>query len=354
MTTNVDSFESFHRWPGCDPLVASVLERIEAECRHRPPHTRYRSMLRMVGHQLQPALLACIRASTGNTLAFDVIFHTKGLANSLDDPACLDRDLCHLASIADEKIDETVDAIRQFVRWVAYHKPARVVPRGNRHLKGEIRHKRGTVEFTDYAEWPYCKLCGELSQLAEIVSTRYLSGINSVPGTNEDDVSPNFCRNHDPTLCPSGYKRAIRKFARFECIHRAIGREQKIDSRFRQRFSNQAFKGLNPEDVGNEESIYRLANSQIPASLILNPTEQLARRYASKISQEDVNPRTVLLAELMSIGMSSSDATHQLGISPQATSQMIKKSRGFFDFTRHSTLLFWWPDSEVLEGHFSF
>lgn len=84
------------------------------------------------------------------------------------------------------------------------------------------------------------------------------------------------------------------------------------------------------------------------ASLIIDPVKTYARKCAYNISRELPDDTALSIARLRSEGLNQSDIARRLGLSRQSISLRIRKSRGYYDFTRHSPLLYWWPDDTLV------
>lgn len=262
------------------------------------------------------------------------------MAASIKTPVRLDRDLCRLNAISGGVISETIDTLRETVRWIARHRPARTVPPNLAHLKGESRRSVKTIDNTAYQSWPYCDHCSSLSQrAAQIID----------PNSPADSrKNPRFCELHDPTRKESTHRTALRHKPRFDALVNAIEKELRLDMAFRTRFVDLAWSDTPQASL---EDILELASGaeEIPP----DPVEQLIRHYAFEISRKPPDQLLLHIARFSKDGMIPADIAKTLNMSRQAVCQRIGNSRGVFDFERRSPLLQWWPDDRVTPEAFS-
>lgn len=345
--------ESLHSWGDCDALVAEALEMIQAAYYQRPENSRYRAMTALVRHRLQPALLVCLKTARGTTTAFECVFGAGGLTDDLKRPAVLDRNLCRLGWLSHGAIDTTINPLRDAMRWIASKRSVRQVPTTRSHLKGENRRLVPALIIRDHEDWPYCEYCEKLSQHAEWLKECHGKAKMTAVSSDQmaSDPSYQFCCDHDPTDHPSEHRHASRKKDLFKDILKAIGREQRLNKRFRKRFAEHAWETTSIDSLQTREDVEALASSD-PISPLLNPVEMLARKYANRIARELPDSTLLAIAELKAKGMRQAAIASQLDISREAVSQRIKRCRGYFDFSRKSPLLYWWPDAEVIDNPF--
>lgn len=268
----------------------------------------------------------------------DCTFYDGGMSSAVADPAHLDRLSCLLNRRTHGLLAGSIDTLRDMGRWVAHQRPSRLVPPAGKDLKGEKRKARRVVDFSAYADWPYCEHCGHFSELAAS-----LVALGHIPATELPPGSPRFCADHNPATNPA----VARRRARFEQVLDAIAQELSSDTAFRMQFTQCAWAHSRTTELHQNE-VMAFAAKAAHATLIADPVETYIRECAFQIARNPIDDTGLAIAKMRAEGMSQAAIARRLGLSRQAVSQRIRKTTGHFDFARRSPLLYWWPDKVVL------
>jgi len=221
-------------------------------------------------------------------------------------------------------LDESIDTLRELSHWVAEQQPVK-----RARLKGELRRDVRITRFGATRDWPYCECCGEFCQRAEGM-------LREEASAKLKRLSPRFCRAHSPTKNPSAHRATMRHKKVFKATLRAIYEEMRMDREFRRKMKNITAADTVPDYPDS--------------SLNTDPIVSLARRYAFRIARESPSRTLLDVAQMRMDGLTQCAIAVRLGIKRSTVSMQIRNhaDRGCFDFTRHSRLLYWWPDQRVV------
>ncbi|MEO6923576.1 MAG: hypothetical protein ABI142_07110, partial [Bryocella sp.] len=312
-------------WKDCDSKVARALWEFQSECAETAPQARWRALPTIFRRHVDPALNAAFSAAGISPQLLTEVFGDGGIASYFSKPAALDRNLCLLNKLTNNFLAATTNTLREAVEWIEDHRPARVVPNSVKGMKGELRRVRGG----EYGPcWPFCEYCGELSERALWLATQ---GAEKVPSGDLSRYSARICHTHKQKQ--GGCQRtARRQRLRFEKVLQALTRELSTDREFRRRFIDRAWEvdgatPLEPNDVLD------FLMKHLDTSLIIDPVKAYARHCANRISREFPDDTALSVARLRLAGIPQSEIAVRLGVSRQAVSQRVAKSRGFYDFS---------------------
>ncbi len=334
----------FHVWSGCDERMAKAalalkesFDEFGAKGSQRIP------LKRLIREHLDPALeaIASEIVGVGSSLV-EHKFGRNGLSGWHKKLGRLDIAICDFASACDVRILRSIDTLRYILFYIRPSPSSRITPKEVRGLRGAERRRLPSSRSGTKLDWPYCELCYRITEAASQELLR-----NRTPFETEKIypiVSARYCHYHS-ARCGRAYDRDFRHRERFKKILAAAYSEFSVDRRFSHRFA-----GLAPEDT--------LVTTALGGARLYDLedfSDQVCkvRHYAYLVAQQPTLERTIMIALLRASGLSYAQVAKELGISPSAVMQRVKKSRGCFDFSRSDPLIFWWPDS-LLTGRATF
>ena len=322
-------------WKGCDSKVARAIWELQRECAAKAPNARWRALPTIFRRHLDPALDAAFSVAGISPQLLTEVFGDGGIASYFSKPAALDRNFCLVNKRTNNVLAATTSTLREAAEWIEDHRPIRVVPNSVSGMKGELRKIRGA----EYGRcWPFCEHCGELSERAAWLATR---GAEIDSNADPSRYSARICQTHRQKQ--GGCQRtARRQRPRFQQVLQALTRELSTDRVFRKRFIDRAWEvdGASPLEPSE---VHDFLKKNRRTSLIVDPVKAFLRQCANRISREFPDNTALSVARLRLSGIPQSEIAVRLGLSRQAVSQRVAKSRGFYDFSRHSPLLYWWP-----------
>ena len=325
-------------WEGCDPKIARAIWDFQRACAATPANARWRAMPSLIRRHLDTALLATLAANGVPIETLSSLLSSKGLSAARSRDLALDRDLCVFNRLTQNALAGSVDTLREAIRWVTDHRPARVAG----PLKGDRRRSANTKQSPS---WPYCEHCGRLSERAQQFHEGNLQNTSCEEGRR---YSRRFCLNHKQEQGGS-QRSARRKAAEFEQVLRALKRELSIDRAFRARFIQRAWEleGTPPLELSDN---LQISAWKATSPLILDPVKTYIRECAYRIARELPDETAIAIARKSAEGLTQAKIASDLKLKPQTISQRVRKSRGYYDFSRSTKLLYWWPD-DTLAGH---
>lgn len=364
-------------WQGCAASVARAVWSLQREHASLPVNTRYRALPKLVRLYVDPALRKAMKVAGYDTQLLDFILGSGGIAGALPQPAELDRNLCRLAHSTGDAMTNTVDTLREVVHWVAGQHPVRqtqtqidqvdqrrCLRRPAKRPVAERRKNKFVVTFSAYRTWPYCEYCGDACERAALL--REPDGL-----TDPKAASPRFCKLHNISN-PSGHRAGVRINERFKLILHAIYDEIREDRSFAARFREQTFnrrykidrlKTFSGDPVALEDRMDELARDWslitqeesiqiskcIDHRLLTDPLQTLARNYAFHIARRLPDEVTLKVVRALAAGKTKAAIASNLGLTLRKVGYRVDRysDNGYFDFSRHSHLLYWWPDDAV-------
>lgn len=338
-------------WKGCAPGVARAIWHLQREFASRGPNTRYRSLPRIVQRLVEPALRTCLKAKYGRRAdAICITFISRCVTQAIKPSSpieleLLDRMLCWLRRrIPDDTFDSTIDTLREMGRWIGCQCSPRVVPPTKRHLRGEARRTRAVVDFSAFADWPYCEICGHLSELADALVRCGYTQAGDPPVGN-----PKLCARHKALPRST----VARRKQRFELVLDAIEQELCDEAAFRKWFIDRAWQ-WEQEQTGKtpirpEDAMHYAANA-VRGIPITSPEEGYARECAYRIALHGADETEFAVAKCLAEGLNHSEIARKLRLSRRTICSRVRKMEnvGKYNFTRSSPLLYWWPDQAVI------